>query len=56
MKYHLVSAALLGAALVLETAGFGGGAALVGAGVACEVGLWMRVVRTRSHTLRAPSS
>jgi len=56
MKYHLVSAALLGAARVLETAGFGGGAALLGAGVACEVWFWMRVVRGRSHTLRAPSS
>jgi len=56
MKYHLVSAALLGAALLLETAGFGGGAALTGAGVACEVWFWMRVLRGRSHALRAPSS
>lgn len=56
MKYPLVSAALLGAALVLQTAGFGGGMALLGAGVACEVWFWMRVVRGRSPTLRAPAS
>jgi hypothetical protein len=56
MKYHLVSAALLGAALVLESAGFGAGVALLGAGVACEVWFWTRVVRGRGHPLRAPSS
>ena len=56
MKYHLLSAALLGAALVLETAGFGGGVALLGAGVVCEVWFWMRVLRGRSHTVRAPLS
>jgi hypothetical protein len=48
MKYHLISASLLGAAFVLETMGFaGGGVVLLGAGVACEVWFWMRVVPGR---------
>lgn len=55
MNDHLVSAALPGAALVCETAGFGGGVALPGAGVACEVWFWTRGVRGRRHGLRAPS-
>jgi hypothetical protein len=49
MKYHLISASLLGAAFALETLGFAGGAVLLGAGVGCEVWFWMRMVRaTRS--------
>ncbi len=48
MKYHLVSASLLGTAFVLETMGFAsGGVLLLGAGVGCEVWFWMRVVRSR---------
>ena len=51
MKYHLISASLLGAALVLETMGVaGGGAILLGAGVACEVWFWMRVLRSRQSS------
>ena len=48
MKYHLISASLLGAAFVLETGGFGGGGVMVlGAGIGCEVWFWMRVVHSR---------
>jgi hypothetical protein len=48
MKYHLLSLALLILALVLETAGIGGGGALVlGAGIACEIWFWIRAVSGR---------
>ena len=48
MKYHLISASLLGAAFVLETVGFGGGGVMVlGAGIGCEVWFWSRVVHSR---------
>jgi hypothetical protein len=47
MKYHLVSASLLGAALVLETLGFAGSVIVLGAGVGCEVSFWMRMARRR---------
>ena len=48
MKYHLISASLLGAAFVLETLGFAGaGILLLGAGVGCEAWFWMRVVHAR---------
>lgn len=47
MKYHLVSASLLSAAVVLETMGFAGGSFLLGAGVGCETLFWMRLVRGR---------
>ena len=54
MKYHLMSASFLGAAVVLETVGFAGGSVLVlGVGAGCEVWFWMRVVRSR-RTSRAP--
>jgi len=49
MKYHLISALLLVAAVVLETLGFGsGGVVLLAAGVGCEIWFWMRVVRARA--------
>jgi hypothetical protein len=48
MRYHLSGVSLLVAAVVLETLGFGsGGVVLVGAGVACEICFWMRLVRRR---------
>jgi hypothetical protein len=56
MKFHLLSAALLATALVLEMLGFsGGGAALVGAGVACEVWFWIRLIRGRSQRPQSPA-
>jgi hypothetical protein len=56
MKYHLLSAALILAAVVLEIAGFtGGGAALLGTGVACEIWFWMRVIRGRGRRLQSAS-
>ena len=45
MKHHLISASLLAAALVLETLGFAGSVAILGAGIGCEVWFWMRRVR-----------
>ena len=41
MKYHLISALLLVAAVVLETLGFSGGVVLLAAGVGCE--MWCRI-------------
>jgi hypothetical protein len=56
MKYHPLSAALLATALVLEMIGFSGaGAALLGAGVACEVLFWIRLIRGRSQRPQSPS-
>jgi hypothetical protein len=48
MKYHLISASLLVAAVVLETPGFGVVVVLLAAGVSCEIWFWMRVVRARA--------
>jgi len=50
MKYHLISALLLVAAVLLETLGFGGGIVLLAAGVGCEIWFWMRVVRARASS------
>jgi hypothetical protein len=50
MKYHLISALLLIAAVVLETLGLGGGVVLLAAGVGCETWFWMRVVRARASS------
>jgi hypothetical protein len=56
MKYHLFSAALLATALVLVMLGFsGGGAALLAAGVACELWFWIRLIRGRSQRPQRPS-
>jgi hypothetical protein len=50
MKYHALSAALLGLAVALELAGLGSSVALIlGAGVACEVWFWMRIVRAKRY-------
>jgi len=51
MNHHLFSASLLGTGLVLETLGFAGSVALLGAGVGCEVWFWMRMVRGRRRSL-----
>jgi hypothetical protein len=53
MKYHLISALLLGAAFVFDTLGFAGVVILLGAGVGCEIWFWMRMVRVRGSS-RAP--
>jgi hypothetical protein len=46
MKYHLISAGLLAAAIALETGGFGGGGTwLLAAGLGCELLFWMRLAR-----------
>ncbi len=50
MKYHLISALLLVAAVLLETLGFSGGVVLLAAGVGCEIWFWMRVVRARASS------
>jgi len=55
MKYHLISALLLAAAVVLETLGFGGGVFLLAAGVGCEIWFWMRVAHSRRSS-RPPRS
>jgi hypothetical protein len=48
MRYHLVSLALVLAALVLETLGFVSGATFVlFAGLSCEAAFWIRLVRAR---------
>jgi hypothetical protein len=52
MKYHLLSAALIGAAVILELSGVasgrsGLGAALFTAGTACELWFWIRVGAAR---------
>jgi hypothetical protein len=48
MRYHLLSAALIVAAIVLEMAGYGRagsnwGATLFVAGAACELWFWIRI-------------
>jgi hypothetical protein len=56
MKYHVLSTLLLAVAVALEVAGTSGaGALLLGAGVACEVWFWIRLVRGRSRRPRSPS-
>lgn len=47
MKYHLISAALLAAAVVLETVGLAGSTVLLAGGVACEACFWIRLVQGR---------
>jgi hypothetical protein len=57
MKYHLLSAVLIVAAIVLEMAGYGKpgsnwGATLFVAGLSCEFWFWIRVgvaKKARSH-------
>ena len=56
MKYHVISASLLFAGLVLETAGFAIGGVVLGAGVACEIWFWMRLVRRRSSSQNTHST
>jgi hypothetical protein len=54
MRHHLIGASLLVAAVVLETSGVAlGGALLIGAGVACEIWFWMRLVLGRSFSRAA---
>jgi hypothetical protein len=48
MKYHLLSAALIGAAVLLELSGVANGRSGLGAtlftgGVACELWFWIRL-------------
>ena len=50
MRYHLISASMLIAAVLLETLGYAGGVIFLGAGVACEIWFWMRVVRARASS------
>jgi hypothetical protein len=52
MKYHLISASLLGLAVVLDAAGSAGAVLLLAAGVACETWFWMRVARRRRTSSR----
>lgn len=47
MRYHLVSAALLGAAIVLELGGFAGVTVMLAGGIACEFWFWSRIARHR---------
>ena len=52
MQYHLASALLMVAAVVLQIAGFSGvgtavGVTLLGAGVGLELCFWVRLSRTR---------
>lgn len=54
MKYHLVSAALIIVAIVLEMAGFSGGSSdpsrlLLVAGFTCEAWFWIRVFRAKAQ-------
>jgi hypothetical protein len=61
MKYHLLSAALIVAAIVLEMAGYGRagsdlGATLFVAGVACEFWFWIRIGLAKKARRREPSS
>jgi hypothetical protein len=53
MKYHLTSALLIVAAVILEVAGFGAAASslevvLLSIGVALELWFWIRLVRSRT--------
>jgi len=55
MKYHLLSAALIGAAVLLYMYGVaigrsGLGATLFTLGVACEFSFWMRLASSRKAT------
>ena len=56
MRYHLISAGLLAAAIALETGGFsGGGTWLLAAGVVCELLFWMRLARPPRKLIAARS-
>lgn len=55
MKYHLLSAVLIGAAVVLELSGYANarsdfGAALFTAGAACELWFWIRLGASKKKT------
>ncbi len=55
MKYHLFSAMVLVAALVLEAGGFAGSTAMLATGFACEMVFWTRLKNRRrasSHSTR----
>lgn len=49
MKYHLFSAVLLAAAVVLYAGGFAGVSLMLAGGVACEIWFWTRIVRHQRH-------
>jgi hypothetical protein len=50
MRYHLVTLALIVAALMLDTSGFSsGGLLLLAAGVASEAAFWLRLVHARQR-------
>jgi membrane protein implicated in regulation of membrane protease activity len=50
MKYHLLSVALLVAALPLYTVGYAGSALALAAAVVLEAWFWMRVMNRKSKT------
>jgi hypothetical protein len=52
MKYHLISAALLGAAVTLEVGGFAGVTVMLGGGIACEIWFSSRLARHRARMPR----
>jgi hypothetical protein len=57
MRYHLISAGLLAAAIALETGGFGGGGTwLLAAGIGCELLFWMRLARPARKSVAAGST
>jgi hypothetical protein len=61
MKYHLLSAALIVAAIFLEMAGYGNegsnfGATLFTAGAACELWFWIRIGLAKKARRREISS
>jgi hypothetical protein len=56
MRYHLISASLVAAAVILETLGFASrGVVLLGVGVACEPCFWMKLARRRWSVPIGPS-
>jgi hypothetical protein len=61
MKYHLLSAALIGAAIVLELSGVakgrsGLGATLFTGGAACELWFWIRCAAKKSRRARVTAN
>lgn len=42
MKYHVLSAIVLAAAVILEVGGFAGVTVMLAGGVACEMWFWIR--------------